>query len=360
MSAEGRKVTTIGGGTGGPIAIEALNRTAEKTGGKIQINVIAPTFDSGGATGNDRASSHGTKVAQSDALRNFLALPELVEQATPAYTSAREMLLWRDPRSGEVLGQKILHAALHPVTGYAKFEKWMGNFGLDFNGHHVIPASTESSNIVWTNDEGTVYIGEHFLDNQGMSKKKVKHMELNPPAKAFPKATESILESDDVLVAPGSLFGSLLSCYLAEGMKEAMIESKAKLTVIINLTTTANETRGLKPKHYIKLYKKYAGKKPDVLVVPEMTREKFEREHPRTARSYKRERSRFLNWTEKDYKNAREAGVEIVLHNATEVVLPKRKEGEKKKAYKKRPGYIRHNPERLADTLARILPPISR
>jgi hypothetical protein len=124
-----------------------------------------------------------------------------------------------------------------------------------------------------------------------------------------------------------------------------LAESKAKMYLVTNLVSTRNETHNYTPEDFVALVKEYTNKRLDGLVVPAMSRKKFETEYKDVAKLYDLEHSYFLGWEEKELERIEKNGVKIVLHNATEIV-------EGKNNFR----VVRHNIEKLSDALLTILP----
>ena len=60
--------------------------------------------------------------------------------------------------------------------------------------------------------------------------------------KPLPETINTIREADIIAIGPGSLYTSILPNLLVEGIKDAIIQSKAKKVYICNLMTQAGET----------------------------------------------------------------------------------------------------------------------
>jgi uncharacterized cofD-like protein len=328
------EIVTVGGGTGSSVVNEALLRT----GTVDNINAIAAVYDSGGATGRRRLDAYGKEPAYSDAMRILLSLVPPDQIQTQVFREMKELLTDRDERE-KVLGQEIFHRFFNTVDGFSKIENKMRAFGIILKGH-VLPSSTEPSNIVFLTTSGRTFIGEHLLDEQRMAKDMVSDMHLNPSVDVYTPAAEAIEKAQLIILSCGSLHGSVLSNFLPNGMKEALLRSKAQVLLVTNLVSTRNETHGLKPEDFVKLVEKYAGRRPNGLIVPEMTRQQFESRYPNAAKLYDLEHSHFLGWDDKELYAVEDEGVQIFPHRATSVVDAGN-------------GFeiVRHDPTELAKTL---------
>ena len=68
---------------------------------------------------------------------------------------------------------------------------------------------------------------------------------LQPTVVANRAALEAISQADQIVLGPGSLYTSVLSCLAVPGVSEAIDESRAELVYVLNLTTQDGETWGM-------------------------------------------------------------------------------------------------------------------
>lgn len=332
------EIVTVGGGNGSPIVNEALLRTT----GINSINAVAAVYDSGGATGRRRLDSLGQELAYSDAMRILLSLVPPEQKETDSYRAVYELFNHRDGR-GKVLGQDIFNRYFDEKDGFSGIEQGMKAFGINLKGH-VLPSSTQPSNIAFITSSGRNYSGEHLLDDNRMSKDLVIDMYLDPSVDAYVPATDAVERAGLIVLSCGSLHGSLFSNFLPTGMREALSKSQAKMFLVTNLVSSRNETHDYTPMQFVDIVKRYTGKKPDGLIVPEISRKEFEHAHPDVAGLYDLEHSHFLGWESRELYAVENQGVQIITHQATRVV-------EGQNGYK----VVRHDPKGLSDALGKII-----
>jgi len=333
------EIVTVGGGTGSPVVNEALLRT-----GRVDnINAIAAVYDSGGATGRRRLDAKGQELAYSDAMRILLSLvsPDQIDKRPSL--AIKRLFNHRD-ESGRVLGHDVFNHFSDKAAGFSEIEEIITDLGLTLKGR-VLPSSTQPSNITFITQFGRVFKGEHHIDEERMSEDVVMEMHLDPEVDAYLPAANAIEEAQLIILSCGSLHGSVLANFLPNGMKDALAKSAAPMFLVTNLVSTRNETHGFKPIDFVKLVKEYTGRRPDGLIVPEMTRGKFESEYTEAARLYKLEGAYFLGWEDEELHTVENEGVQIFPHKATSVV-------EVGNNYQ----LVRHDPAKLSDTLREILP----
>ncbi|OIP57201.1 MAG: hypothetical protein COX79_00155 [Candidatus Levybacteria bacterium CG_4_10_14_0_2_um_filter_36_16] len=333
-----KEIVTVGGGNGSPVINEALLLTQKVD----KINAVAAVFDSGGATGRRRLDSFGREIAYSDAMRNLFSLVSPDKRAAKNYQALLELFNHRDSRD-RVLGQDIFSRFFDPIKGFSQIEEIIENLGIDLQGH-VFPSSTKPTNIAFTTTSGRNFLGEHLLDEHRMSEDIVINMYLDPSVDAYTPAADAIANAQVTILSCGSLHGSVLSNFLPNGMKEALARSKTKLFLVTNLVSARNETHNLTPVQFAEIVEKYSGKKPDGLIVPEISRESFESKYPDVSALYNQEHSHFLGWNSQELYKAQDKGIRIITHRATKVV-------EAENGYK----IVRHDPQKLSDALGTIL-----
>jgi len=328
-------IVTVGGGTGTPVVNEALLLAGVK-----YISSIVTTMDSGGITGRRRTDSHGEEVAFSDALRTLLSLVCTQDKKSSRYRALEKIL--RSRTETDQLGYSIFSHLFNKKFGFAPLQKELENLiGMKFCGQ-IIPVTTQFTNISFETKSGAIFTGEHELDNHRMSKDMVKKIWLEPKVTAFPDAINAIKKADIIVFSLGSLYGSVLSNLLPQGIKEAYQKSHALTIYITNLASSRNETHEFEPDDFIKVFRKYSSlaNPLDILIVPATSRGEFEKKYPRAVKNYDDEYSHFLGW-EKNGLEEKLSGVKLLFHNAT-LVDPVHQR-------------LRHDPKELAKTFRKLL-----
>jgi uncharacterized cofD-like protein len=81
--------------------------------------------------------------------------------------------------------------------------------------------------------------------NISASRRRIRRVFLEPDRPpAYPDALRAISEADLIVVGPGSLYTSILPNLLADGMCEALMESRALRVYVCNVATQPGETDG--------------------------------------------------------------------------------------------------------------------
>jgi uncharacterized cofD-like protein len=331
------KIVTLGGGTGAPIIIQALLKANLKN-----LSCICASMDSGGKTGMIRSDERDQVIAISDLLRNLIALisSNNHKKNISAFT---DLVSFVDGRQRN-LGYIIYYALLEKYNNnFLKVQKHLENLlGIKFDGT-AIPVTTDSSNLCFKTQNGSIFRGEHELDKQTMSKNTISNLWLDPQVQATPEAISAIKSADFLIYCPGSLYGSILSNCLPKGIKEALKETKARKILITNLVSNRNQTHKITPVKYLKIFKKYTGlEKPiDIFICPDISQKSFERRYPKIKTAYADEHSHFLGWTKEELKEASDKGIKVLSSNIISIT-----------AHLNR---LRHNPNKLAKVFQEII-----
>jgi uncharacterized cofD-like protein len=84
------------------------------------------------------------------------------------------------------------------------------------------------------------------------SRRRICELMLDPPGAApLPEAMEAIERADLITVGPGSLFTSLITNLLVQGIPSALAKARGVRVYICNLMTQANESLGLTASQHI-------------------------------------------------------------------------------------------------------------
>jgi uncharacterized cofD-like protein len=235
MAVLGKKIVTIGGGTGG----FTVNRGLHKY--PVFPTAICTVFDSGGSSGILR-DEFGS-LPQGDIRRCLLALADDKDD------TLRQLFSYRfengsSPSSAlrdHSLGNLLLLAAEKTwgsVEGISRVSSL-----LRVNGK-VLPISTDNANVFGELSDGSVIKGETNIDLRPLDDDRIiKKIWLEPSAVISREAAEAIMEADTIVFGPGDLYTSIIPNLLVSGVAEAIAKSSAKVIYVANLMTKWAETR---------------------------------------------------------------------------------------------------------------------
>ena len=220
--------------------------------GYENIKSIVTTFDSGGDTGRMRTDERGKIMAFSDYWRSLISLWQDGDQKAVW----EEMLQFRDGRDRN-FGNAFFQFMAEKVGNITDVDELFSKLtGARLKGE-VVPVSLEPSNICFKTISGNSYCGENYLDGLRMSSDIVEKVWLEPKVFANKEAIKAIVESEVIIVCPGSMYGSVLINLLPKGMATAYKQSKAKKILMTNLMSVANENDGFSQKEYVNIFEKY-------------------------------------------------------------------------------------------------------
>jgi uncharacterized cofD-like protein len=98
-------------------------------------------------------------------------------------------------------------------------------------------------------EDGSLVRGETEIT---ASRKHIVELMLDPPdAAPLPETLEAIERADLISVGPGSLYTSLITNLLVQGMPSALANARGVRVYICNLMTQANESLGLTASQHI-------------------------------------------------------------------------------------------------------------
>lgn len=252
-----KKVVRIGGGSSGYTLLHALKELP------IELTAVVNMFDSGGSSGVLR-DEFGI-LPPGDVRRALAALAEGDKGEI-----LRELFNFRFNEGGSVNGHSfgnLFLAALSSIYGSDIEAIRMASVLLDLKGK-VLPVSLDKAHIHALLANGEEIVGETNIDipkHDGSIR--IQKIFLDPPAHIFDETRDAILAADIIILGPGDLYTSILPNILAEGMPQALSESRARKVVICNLMTKWGETHGFHASDMLREILAYSGlKKIDVAI----------------------------------------------------------------------------------------------
>lgn len=240
-----KNIVVIGGGTGSFVTLQAVKKVSSS------ISAIVTMVDNGGSTGRLR-DQYGV-LPVGDVRQCLLALSNDIEDF-------RELLNYRFP-GGDLHGHNfgnILLVALEQTSEDIDEAVKKASKILNITGE-VVPITKQSTSLLLYDGQKLIS-GQRNIDDSKLRFKKPK-LELKPSVKISTRAKERIATADFILFAPGSLYDSVISSLLVEGVKEAIDGSDAKLIQIINLVTKPGHTDNWQVKDFVLELNRFLGDK---------------------------------------------------------------------------------------------------
>lgn len=224
-------MVAVGGGHGLAATIRAVRRYAGRT------TAVVSTADDGGSTGR---------------LRDRMALPApgdvrtcLVAMADGAgagpLAEALEHRFEGTDVEGHALGNLLL-AALTAVTGdfVAAVDEASRLLGLDPEVARVLPSTAEPV-VLRATAAGRELTGQVAISRSGG----IERIGVEPAGARTPaEAVEALVDADQVVLGPGSLFTSVLAAAVVDDVRRAVADSRGRLVYVCNLRVEGVETFG--------------------------------------------------------------------------------------------------------------------
>ncbi len=269
MSGRSPKVVALGGGHGLAATLSALR------GITSEITAIVTVADNGGSSGRLREEF---SIYPPGDLR--MALAALCSDDEWGRSWA-QIMQYRFQSDGELNGHAVgnlLLAALwnkgeDPVSGLDRVGSLLKVIG------RVLPMSQEPLDIeaTFTNSTGRFIVkGQVQVATAKGRLESLRLLPENPSARS--EALGAIAEADWIVMGPGSWFSSVLPHLLVPQQREALIASKAKKFLVLNLDSASSnsaaanpgEYAGYTPIEHIEILRQYApGLKFDYIIADE-------------------------------------------------------------------------------------------
>lgn len=266
----GRRVVTIGGGTGTFALLSHLKKYP------FTISAIVTMSDSGGSS-RRLMDEFGRQLPLGDLRMSLVAL-------------ARNGALWReifmhrfqqpgdDHRneskqgvSGHSLGNLVLKGLQDINNGDLLLAIEDAEELLNTAGH-VLPVTLTQTMICADLADGTTICDETEIDTRGKKNvgelAPIVRLHLEPAnATACPQAVRAIRRADTIIIGPGDLYTSLLPNLLVPDIARAVRESEAEKIYVCNLMTKHGETDGYKASDFVATIHHYLGGQVDKVIV---------------------------------------------------------------------------------------------
>lgn len=227
----GRRVVAIGGGTGLPAVLAGLK---QHLGRRIaHLTAVVTVTDDGGSSGRLREE---LAVLPPGDIRNCLVALADVE---PLMGDLFQFRFGGDGAlAGHNFGNLFLAALAHVTGSFLQAIRISGKV-LAVRGT-ILPSTLESVRLGAELWDGTIVRGESALAGQPA---RVRRVFIEPAtARALPEVLEAIAEAHVVVLAPGSLYTSLIPNLLVGGVADAIRSAAALKVYVANLMTEPGET----------------------------------------------------------------------------------------------------------------------
>jgi len=248
ISVKGPKIVAIGGGTGLSTMLRGLKQYSSN------LTALVTVADDGGGSGVLREDLG--MLPPGDIRNCILALAdtEPIMQKLLQYRFQDGML------KGQSFGNLFLAAMDGISDSFEEAVKKMSDV-LAVTGT-VLPITLDDVRLCAETDDGSTILGEFNIGHRDLEdKSRIKRVFLNQPnVKPLGEAIEAIMESDIVVLGPGSLYTSIIPNLLVDGVCEALQRTKAIIVYVCNVMTQPCETEGYALSDHIRAIEKHSKK----------------------------------------------------------------------------------------------------
>jgi uncharacterized cofD-like protein len=243
------RVVAIGGGTGLSTLLRGLRRHVSVPGQSVsssqQISDLAAVVtvtDDGGSSGRLRKDFN--MLPPGDLRNCMVALSEEEDVLSKLFAHRFRS---GDALEGHNFGNLFV-AALTELTGDFAHAVQLASKILATRGR-IYPVTTSDTTLVARMDDGSIVRGETSIT---ASRQSIVELLLDPPtAAALPETIEAIERADLISLGPGSLYTSLITNLLVQGIPTALAAARGVRVFICNLMTQANESLNLTASQHI-------------------------------------------------------------------------------------------------------------
>lgn len=237
------KIAVIGGGTGLSSILRGMKRYP------IDITAIVTVADDGGSSGSLRDEMH---IPPPGDIRNVLVA---LSEAEPL---VHELFQYRfesgDGLTGHPTGNLLL-AAMTNITGnFATAVKSLSDV-LNVRGK-ILPVCNQALCLCAEYEDGCIATGESNIPN---TDKKIKRVYYEETCAALDEAVRAVREADLIILAPGSLYTSIIPNLLFNEMRHAIKETKGHFVYCCNIMSQPGETTKFSVSEHVKSIEDHVG-----------------------------------------------------------------------------------------------------
>lgn len=223
------RAVVIGGGTGAPVSIRTLLSMG------IETSAVVVMADDGGSTGILRDQAGATTPGD---IRKCITA--MAADADDPLTKAFKVRFGF--AENHTLGNLMLSALEVTGSGFPEAIEICERL-LSARGK-VYPSTLDRVTLVSKTRDGRTLEGQAVACHSRTALKKVA-LKAPGPITAYAPALKAIRDADLVVLGPGSLFTSIVSCLIVPGVIDAIAASKADVVFVCSLADQQGETRGM-------------------------------------------------------------------------------------------------------------------
>ncbi len=281
------KILTIGGGSG-QYALLAGLRELES----VDITAVVSMVDSGGSTG--RLRDELGILPPGDVLKCILAL-------SPHRDIARTIFLKRFTGDRRLRGHNAGNMLMTMLSRYTgSFPSGIQALAeiLEVRGR-ILPVTIDKATLVAELTDGTRIYGETAIDMpRGTQREKIRDVFLVPhhsdAITVYPPVLDAIRQADTIIIGPGDLFTSIMPSLIVPGVKEGLLETKARVLFVLNIMTKFGETHQFTGRDFVKTLEDSIERKLDGII--------YNKRKPSTElqKRYRKQKAEFVGLDDQD------------------------------------------------------------
>ena len=249
-----KNIVTVGGGTGSYTILSSLKNLEN-----VSLTALVSMADDGGSTGVLR-DELGV-LPPGDVRKCLVALSEHTD-------IVRKLMNYRFSEgglSGHTFGNIFL-AALEKVTGSFVEGVEIASEILKVKGV-VIPITKDHAKLSVIFSDGTSMEGETTIDRANLQSLSIKKIFYEKKVKLNESARRAIEKADYIIFGPGDYYTTIIPNIVVSGFENAILKSKAKIILPINLTNKQGHTMHWRVSNYVKILESYLPKPVDFILV---------------------------------------------------------------------------------------------
>ena len=238
-----KRVVVLGGGTGNSAIMKGLKNFP------IDLTTIVSVCDNGSSTGKLREEINMPAVG--DIRKIILALSE--------DNPLKDILNYRIDSKGELNNHSIgniLLTGIYQNNDNNLYEATNVLRSLFNIKSKILPLSEDNLTLIAKTKDNNIIIGEAQITDNNEEKKSVYY---NKNATVLEEVITALKEADLIVIAPGSLWTSILPVLICEDIKNILKTTKAKIMYICNIMTQPGETIDYTAGDHVKTINKHIG-----------------------------------------------------------------------------------------------------
>lgn len=131
----------------------------------------------------------------------------------------------------------------------------------------VLPVSLDDAELCSELSDGTIIRGEDKIDTRDINDDRtIVRVFLEPEAHIYVPAHDAIVGGEKITLCSGDTYSSLTPNLLVDGMKHALMETEAKIILVVNLMTKKAETHNFSVLDFARVVYEHIGRKIDYVV----------------------------------------------------------------------------------------------